>query len=813
MGTVGLSFGSPTSGAGFDVSATVASIVGNLKNVETPWNTQLTSLKGQDTAISNLGTLLSSVSNDLSQLTDFTGIMAQKTGSSSDTNVLELTAASSSAVAGTHTVIVKNLATTSTGYLAPITSASDTLSGSISIQVGTGKALSISVPTSNSTLAGLASAINSSGVGVTASVLTDSSGSRLSLVSGTSGANGTITVDPSSNTIVDTSNKNAALGYTASTVGPEDAHLTVDGVNLTSSSNTVTNLIAGVTFQLLAPSASESDGSLQPVQVVIGNDNASVESTVNSFVSDYNSLISAVNTQEGNDSSGNPEPLFGSPTLSLLQQQLMSGVNLGNPNGTMDPIAVNTGTTLAGSMSITVGNGATDTFIVGDGTNTANTFYTGSGENTLEGLANAITAANSGTMLGYTAGTDNSTGTLDAVDKGTALSGSISLTVGSGTAENIIFGAQPSSGAAADTLYTGDGNNSLSDLAATINGSTSLGVTADVTTDENGLQTLTLSSGNGDRLTATSSIKAAGQGLTATVVTKNGQSTLSLQSQTAGSSGALAVTSNIAATSDQLLSYAGTTTSNGALSGIPDADNDILSGSLTIQVGNGASTTINLGSGTTLPDGTPVNTLSALKTYINDNTTSLGVTADIVQNSKSNSYSLTLTSNISGSGGTLNITSAVLDTTNTSKATLNYNNSSDVSTLANLGITVSSNYDGSLSFDANMLDSALNTDYSGVLGFFQGVNSWGADFSNILENAGTSSTTGMLSLAAQANSNSESMLNANISKEERLISAEQKSLTAELISANEVMQELPSQLEGINELYSAITGYNQNSGG
>jgi flagellar hook-associated protein 2 len=57
------------------------------------------------------------------------------------------------------------------------------------------------------------------------------------------------------------------------------------------------------------------------------------------------------------------------------------------------------------------------------------------------------------------------------------------------------------------------------------------------------------------------------------------------------------------------------------------------------------------------------------------------------------------------------------------------------------------------------------------------------------------------------------MLNANISKEERLISAEQKSLTAELISANEVMQELPTQLEGINELYSAITGYNQNSGG
>ena len=71
MGTVGLSFGSPTSGAGFDVSSTVAEIVGNLQNVETPWKSQLTSLESQDTAISNLGTLFSNLSNDMSQLTDF----------------------------------------------------------------------------------------------------------------------------------------------------------------------------------------------------------------------------------------------------------------------------------------------------------------------------------------------------------------------------------------------------------------------------------------------------------------------------------------------------------------------------------------------------------------------------------------------------------------------------------------------------------------------------------------------------------------------------------------------------------------------
>ena len=140
-------------------------------------------------------------------------------------------------------------------------------------------------------------------------------------------------------------------------------------------------------------------------------------------------------------------------------------------------------------------------------------------------------------------------------------------------------------------------------------------------------------------------------------------------------------------------------------------------------------------------------------------------------------------------------------------------NSSDISTLTNLGITVSQKADGSLTFDARSLDSVLNSDYSSVVGFFQNANSWGQTFSNMLTNAGTSSSNGILALASSSNSNIESTLNADISKEESLISAQQMSLTAELNSANEIMQALPSQLEGVNELYSAITGYNQNTGG
>ena len=93
--------------------------------------------------------------------------MAQKTGSSSDTNVLELTNATSSAMAGTHTVVVKNLATTSSGYLTALPSASATLTGSITLQVGQRDgARTITLNSSDDTLSGLAGAINASGVGI-----------------------------------------------------------------------------------------------------------------------------------------------------------------------------------------------------------------------------------------------------------------------------------------------------------------------------------------------------------------------------------------------------------------------------------------------------------------------------------------------------------------------------------------------------------------------------------------------------------------------------------------------------------------------
>ena len=124
--------------------------------------------------------------------------------------------------------------------------------------------------------------------------------------------------------------------------------------------------------------------------------------------------------------------------------------------------------------------------------------------------------------------------------------------------------------------------------------------------------------------------------------------------------------------------------------------------------------------------------------------------------------------------------------------------------LTDLGISV--NNDGSLTYNAESLDSLLNTDFSGVAGFFQNNNSWGQSFSTMLTNAGTSSPTGILSLASSSNSSIESSLNAEISKEQTYISAQQSSLTTELNSANEIMQAIPTQLQGVNGIGLAQKG-------
>jgi flagellar hook-associated protein 2 len=323
MGTVGINFGPINSGQGFDVASTVSQILAAEQAVEDPWKAQISNLQAQDTALSKMGTDLASLSTAMQALTDFSGVFASKQGASSDTNVVELTSASNLAVAGSHTIVVNSLAQTSSQYSDKITDAADTLTGSLSLTIG-GQSQSLNV--NGQTLSQLAASINGASMGVTASVVTDTTGSRLSLVSRTSGAAGEISLSAS---LIDDAN-GTAIGFQQGMQG-KDASLNVDGLDTTSASNTVTGLIPGVTFQILSVSANPN----VPVQVQITNDNSSIEQAFSNFVTAYNAVVDDVKTQEGKDSSGNPEPLFGDPTVALIQSQLSQGLLDGAASGSI----------------------------------------------------------------------------------------------------------------------------------------------------------------------------------------------------------------------------------------------------------------------------------------------------------------------------------------------------------------------------------------------------------------------------------------------------------------------------------------------
>jgi flagellar hook-associated protein 2 len=205
-------------------------------------------------------------------------------------------------------VVVSNLATTSSAYSGYISSGSSLAGAVINVAYGSpndpGSTNTITIPSTDTTLAQAVSSINSGGYGVTASQMTDTNGSRLVLTSNTSGAAGNLTISSSS------TNFTSAAGV--------DAQLTVDGVPVDSSSNTISNAIAGVTLSL---------GSADPntsVLISVQPDTTQASTAIQQFVTDYNSLMGAINTQYTIDpTTGSEGVLAGDSMVRSLQSQLL----------------------------------------------------------------------------------------------------------------------------------------------------------------------------------------------------------------------------------------------------------------------------------------------------------------------------------------------------------------------------------------------------------------------------------------------------------------------------------------------------------
>src|SRR5208283_1367973 len=116
-----------------------------------------------------------------------------------------------------------------------------------------------------------------------------------------------------------TGNSNTTLTF-ATPQGGTNAALTIDGVPFSSSTNTVTGAIQGVTLNLL----SQSPGN--PVQLTVGPDTNQITNAVNNFVSAYNTVVSAINSQYVVDPTGSipAPPLEADISLRSLQSSLLT---------------------------------------------------------------------------------------------------------------------------------------------------------------------------------------------------------------------------------------------------------------------------------------------------------------------------------------------------------------------------------------------------------------------------------------------------------------------------------------------------------
>jgi flagellar hook-associated protein 2 len=314
-----------TSAGTLDVPSLVSQLMTNERQ---PINTLNTKVTNTQAKISSLGTIKSLASGFQTAIQNLTSSLQANSVTSSDTSVASATA-SSSAAAGTYSLSVTTLAQTQS--LAAAGQASDTsaissVASSVTFTVGT-TSTNVAIA-AGATLQDIRTAINAANIGVTATVVNDGSGSpyRLSLTSnnqGTSNAISSITVNAGGDTAV-----NNLLAYhpttnapsptpsvpMAQTVAAANAVFTVNGIQMTKSSNTVSDAIQGVTLTLTNNSTAT---------LTVAHDTAAVGTATSGFVDAYNALYSQLKIRSSYGTTTTAAgDLAGDGTLRLMTDQL-----------------------------------------------------------------------------------------------------------------------------------------------------------------------------------------------------------------------------------------------------------------------------------------------------------------------------------------------------------------------------------------------------------------------------------------------------------------------------------------------------------
>lgn len=354
-------------GSGLQVEDIVSKLVAIEKQPAVDLQSKTDTLKTQISVYGKIQSAFSAMRDAASKLST-PATWAALTATSSDTTMATVTAGSGSG-AGSYSVSVSQLAAAQSLVSKPTSSTAAVGAGTLTIELGqwggtnqssfTSKsgATPISVTVSaTDTLANVRDKINASGAGVLASVVTDSTGSRLVIRSATTGeANGfRITAADADGNNADASGLSAlaydpSSGVTASmtqNAAAADAKLTLNGIDIVSSTNVIENAVDGLSITIL------KKGDLT---VTVGQDKDSVKKSITDFVTAYNSLMTMLrDNTKYDDSTKTAGTLQGDSTAVNLQAQLRnvtsSGSTLGGAYARLADLGLNIGT--AGTITV-----------------------------------------------------------------------------------------------------------------------------------------------------------------------------------------------------------------------------------------------------------------------------------------------------------------------------------------------------------------------------------------------------------------------------------------------------------------------------
>lgn len=272
---------------------------------------QQTALKSQKTAFSTLASKLTTLQNTidtLSKRTEFGG----KTATSTNDQAVKAEATSAASV-GSYDIVVTALAK---AQATPSSSAPDkdttTVATGGSIVVN-GVTITVSVP---ATLQDLADAINASDdIDVTASVVSVSPGSyQLVLTGKSTGSDGAFTVQ---NNLTGGS----GLTFGANAQDAANASFTVNSVPVSSASNTVDDVIPGVSLQLLKKDPAST------VTVNVTQDQDAAKDQIKAFVTAFNDLMTFAGDQTKAANSGDKNNIGRDALLRGLRNDLRAAIN------------------------------------------------------------------------------------------------------------------------------------------------------------------------------------------------------------------------------------------------------------------------------------------------------------------------------------------------------------------------------------------------------------------------------------------------------------------------------------------------------